>query len=112
MLDNVHMIPEMPPKAEKLPASAFAESSEASGAAPGEHPKEQITNAQEETPQAVAKKPGHKKPGHGVTVEDPPPAAFAEPSEPGNASPGENPKEQITSSQEENPQMIARKAKL
>lgn len=106
----------MPPRAEKLPPSAFAESSEPSGSAPGENPKEQITSAQEENPQIIATKPsnsnGEKRPSHGGPAENPPPSAFAEASEPGQGAPGDNPQEQIASTQEENPQLIAKKSKL
>ncbi|KAH7907280.1 hypothetical protein BJ138DRAFT_1160552 [Hygrophoropsis aurantiaca] len=45
----------------------------------------------------------------GISEEsDPPPSAFAEPSEPSAAAPGDNPKAQLTSGQEENPQVVVR----
>ncbi|KAG8960602.1 hypothetical protein FRC03_006351 [Tulasnella sp. 419] len=42
-------------------------------------------------------------------VDNPPSSAFAEPSEPSGHAPEQNPKEQITNAQEENPQVIAHK---
>ncbi|TFK47711.1 hypothetical protein OE88DRAFT_1738246 [Heliocybe sulcata] len=43
-------------------------------------------------------------------LENPPPSAFAEPSEPSVHKPEDNPKEQLAKSQEENPQVVAHKA--
>lgn len=54
----------MPPKADKIPESAFGEPSEPSALKPADKPKEQLTNPQEENPQVVvteSKKASEKK---------------------------------------------------
>lgn len=49
-------------------------------------------------------------PPKAAAKEDQPPAsAFSEPSEPSENAPGRNPASQLTSDQEENPQLIAQK---
>lgn len=46
---------------------------------------------------------------HTPQVDDPPPSAFSEPSEPSQVTPGEKDKALITSAQEENPQVVVKK---
>lgn len=50
-------------------------------------------------------------PGHGKKVENPPASAFAEPSEPSAGKPRDNSSEQLTGTQEENPQLVAGREK-
>lgn len=50
-------------------------------------------------------------PGHGEKVDNPPASAFAELSEPSAGKPGDSPAEQLTGSQEENPQLVAGREK-
>lgn len=54
---------------------------------------------------------GEKNNG-GPSKDDPPLSAFAEPSEPSELAPEDDPKEQLTHNQEENPQLVLRKPSM
>ena len=54
---------------------------------------------------------GEKNNG-GPSGDDLPLSAFAEPSEPSELAPEDNPKEQLTHNQEENPQVVLRKPSM
>lgn len=85
-----------------------------SSAHPKQNPQDHTNNSSSSKGSQVTSTPkSHKAatPGHGEKVENPPASAFAEPSEPGAGKPGDSPAEQLTGSQEENPQLVAGREK-
>lgn len=80
---------------------AFSEPSEPSQHKPEDNP---LTESQEENPQLIANK--------STNNQDPPLSAFSEPSKPSQVKPADKPREQLVTSQEENPQVIAKLPKI